>query len=92
MAIEAPLIGARTSQLMWACCRLPSRNSQVMYSISAWPATRQIFLPARGRRETSMSVPRWSWEWMATTAPMKVSQMNSQRETSSLMAMPELKP
>ena len=91
MATDAPVTGASTSQLILVCARLPSKSSQVTYSISRWPTMRQAFLPAFGRRATSMSVPRWPCSLIATIAPRKVIHTNSQRETSSLIVMPESK-
>ena len=54
--------------------------------------TRQTFLPVGPRWLTSISVPRWACSCSATTPPRKVSQTNSQREISSEIEMPELKP
>jgi hypothetical protein len=51
----------------------------------------QIFLPSGPSLPTSMSVPRWALLRRAATAPRKVSQTNSQRESSSEMLKPELK-
>ena len=56
--VNAPVTGASTSQLIFICATLPSKSSQVTYSISRWPTMRQAFLPDFGRRATSMSVPR----------------------------------
>src|SRR5450830_1736584 len=38
------------------------------------------FLPATGRRDTSMSVPRWAFSLIALTAPRKVIQTKGQRD------------
>ena len=90
MAIDAPVTGAGTSQLMRACAQAPCSSSQVIHSISAWPITRHAFLPHNGRRETSMSVPRCARSFSATMAPRKVIHTKSQRDTSSDTVMPLL--
>ena len=91
MPTDAPVTGASVSQLISACTQLPWSSSHDTYSMATWASTRQIFLPRRGRRDTSASVPRWPCSRRATTAPMNVSHTNSQRETSSDMVRPELK-
>jgi hypothetical protein len=77
--------------LIRVCARLPEKISQVTPSISSCEITRQMRLPVDPSRPTSTSVPRWPWSFNATMAPRKVNHTNSQRETSSLTAMPELK-
>ena len=76
---------------MIVCSTLPCSSSQVTNSISIWLASRQARLPQFGRRLTRLSTPRWPCSRIATMAPRKVSQTNSQRDTSSDTVIPELK-
>ena len=69
----------------------PLNSSHRQYSISSRDRPMQTFLPAGPSLPTSMSVPRCWLLRTATTAPRKVSQTNSQRDSSSEMLNPELK-
>src|SRR5690606_32736651 len=62
------------------------------YSMTACARPKQARRTGRGIRRTTMSVPRWARSLSATMAPRKVSHTNSQRESSSEIRMPELKP
>ena len=52
---------------------------------------KQTRLPSGGSARTSVSTPRWACWRNATMAPRNVSQTSSQRDSSSEVAMPELK-
>jgi len=78
------------SQLILTWSSEPLKSSQQMNSMSRWPSTRQVFLPRTDRRATSVSVPRCAPSFRATMPPRKVNQTNSQRDSSSDTAMPEL--
>ena len=53
---------------------------------------KQIRLPAGPSIRTSVSTPRCECSRTATMAPRKVSHTSSQRDNSSEIVIPELKP
>src|SRR5882672_3967147 len=89
--IGSPVTGAAVVALIECWRHVPSTSRTQQSRISNWLAARHMSLPRRGRRLTTLSMPRCVRSRAATTAPMNVSQTKQNRASSSDTTMPELK-